>query len=52
LSASQFSTESAIERLTVDPTEAEKMVYDLMGRRVAAPAKGRVYIVNGQKVVW
>jgi hypothetical protein len=52
LSASQFSSESAIERLTVDPTEAEKTVFDLMGRRVTAPAKGRVYIVNGQKVVW
>ena len=29
-----------------------KTFYDLMGRRVNAPVKGNIYIVNGKKVVY
>jgi rhamnogalacturonan endolyase len=53
LSASQYGgTESAIERLTVDPTASRTEVRDLMGRRVTSPSRGHIYVVNGQKVVW
>lgn len=27
-------------------------IYDLLGRRVEAPAPGNLYIINGKKVVW
>ena len=29
-----------------------KVYFDLMGRKVAAPQKGEIYIVNGKKVVY
>lgn len=32
------------------PETGERAIYDLLGRRVAAPAKG-IYIINGKKVV-
>ena len=36
-----------------DPTDLQPKVYfDLMGRKVAAPQKGEIYIVNGKKVVY
>ena len=28
------------------------VIYDLMGRRVAVPQKGTIYVVNGKKVMW
>jgi rhamnogalacturonan endolyase len=52
LSASQYDGSTAIEHLTVDAAEGDAVVYDLMGRRVANPTKGGVYIKNGQKVIW
>lgn len=30
----------------------ENVIFDLMGRRVAAPVKGQIYIVNGKKVLF
>ena len=36
-------------QLTIDNKEA---IYDLMGRRVMAPQKGAIYIVNGKKVTF
>lgn len=32
--------------------ELKSEIYDLSGRRVSAPAKGGVYIVNGKKVIY
>jgi hypothetical protein len=28
------------------------VIYDLMGRRMAVPQKGTIYVVNGKKVMW
>ena len=45
----------------IDPTailgvkadkDAPATIYDLSGRRVTEPIKGRIYIVNGKAVVW
>ena len=39
----------------IDETENGKVkseIYDLSGRRMSAPAKGGVYIVNGKKVIY
>ena len=41
---------TGIEINKVDGSEANDMVYDLQGRRVANPSNG-IYIVNGKKVV-
>jgi hypothetical protein len=41
---------TGIEEITAPVKNAEKVIYDLQGRRVQAPAKG-LYIVNGKKVV-
>ena len=41
--------ETLIEK--VNSEEADDVVYDLMGRRVTAPQKGGIYIVNGKKTV-
>lgn len=43
---------------TTDIEDAEirnqksEVVYDLMGRRVASPKKGELYIINGKKVIY
>jgi hypothetical protein len=29
-----------------------ELIYDLMGRRVASPQKGNLYIINGKKVIY
>ena len=36
---------------TINAAESEAEVFDLFGRRVAAPVKGNLYIQNGKKVV-
>ncbi len=41
---------TGIEINKVDGSEANDMVYDLQGRRVANPSNG-IYIVNGKKVI-
>ena len=41
--------ETLIEK--VNSEEADDVIYDLMGRRVAEPQKGGIYIVGGKKVV-
>ena len=43
--------ETGVEPSTLN-SQLSTEVYDLMGRRVAQPQKGGVYIVNGKKVVW
>ncbi|MDE6485393.1 MAG: hypothetical protein K2L14_08375 [Duncaniella sp.] len=42
---------TGIAGIAADATNGEAKVYDLTGRRVAAPAAGNVYIVNGVKVL-
>lgn len=32
--------------------DANTVIYDLMGRRIIVPEKGRIYIVNGKKVIF
>ena len=29
-----------------------ELIYDLMGRRVASPKKGELYIIDGKKVIY
>ena len=36
----------------VSPSSATPAIYDLTGRKVAKPAKGELYIVNGHKVIF
>ncbi len=42
---------TSISIIASDSVNADAKVYDLNGRRVAAPAAGNVYIVNGVKVL-
>lgn len=35
-----------------DENAGEEVIYDLYGRRIANPAAGNIYIVNGKKVLW
>ena len=37
--------------MTTDNNQQATVIYDLMGRRVTAMEKGKIYIVNGKKVV-
>ena len=46
----EYEEITGIEEMFSDVTEGAKVIYDLQGRRVAAPSKG-VYIVNGKKVI-
>ena len=39
-----------VQNIMVDP-EADTLIYDLFGHRLSTPAKGQVYIRNGQKYV-
>lgn len=41
---------TGIEEITAPEKNAEKVIYDLQGRRIQAPAKG-LYIVNGKKMI-
>lgn len=41
---------TGIEEIAAPEKNGEKVIYDLQGRRIQAPAKG-LYIVNGKKVV-
>jgi rhamnogalacturonan endolyase len=43
---------TSIERLTTNPKQNAQQAYDLMGRRVANPVRGHIYVVGGKKVVW
>ncbi len=45
-----FDEATGIEMPTVEDVNADAVVYDLQGRRVAQPTKG-LYIVNGKKIV-
>ena len=49
--AGEDSEATAIEEVGAADAE-ENVIFDLMGRRVAAPAKGQIYIVNGKKVLF
>lgn len=43
---------TAIHGVTERIQKASNDIYDLSGRKVVAPCKGRIYVVNGKKVVW
>ena len=45
-------TETGIDEVKTANDELKSEIYDLSGRRVSAPAKGGVYIVNGKKVIY
>ena len=45
-----FDEATGIEMPTAEVIDADAVVYDLQGRRVAQPTKG-LYIVNGKKVI-
>ena len=49
--AGEDSEATAIEEVETE-TADENVIFDLMGRRVAAPVKGQIYIVNGKKVLF
>ncbi|MBQ0049212.1 MAG: C10 family peptidase [Bacteroidales bacterium] len=42
---------TAIEEV-VEQTPAAKQIFDLQGRRVASPIRGRIYVIGGKKVVY
>lgn len=42
---------TGIERVVIENLDGTRAVYDLQGRRLAAPAKGSVNIINGRKVL-
>ena len=44
--------ETGIDEVKTANDELKSEIYDLSGRRVSAPAKGGVYIVNGKKVIY
>ena len=43
---------TGIDEVKTENANVKTAVYDLSGRRVNAPAKGGVYIINGKKVVY
>ena len=43
---------TAIENVANKKTVADNAFYDLQGRRVMTPVKGRLYICNGKKVIF
>lgn len=46
-----FEGETSIDNVTSEVrTDAEPMIHDLMGRRIAHPSKG-IYIINGKKTI-
>jgi hypothetical protein len=47
-------TGTAIESIYTDGTVPphRQGIYDLMGRKVSTPVKGRIYIINGKKVLY
>ena len=44
--------ETGIDEVKTANDELKSEIYDLSGRRMSAPAKGGVYIVNGKKVIY
>ena len=44
--------ETGIDEVKTANEELKSEIYDLSGRRMSAPAKGGVYIVNGKKVIY
>lgn len=42
---------TGIEEVAAEAISSREGIYDLQGRRVASPAKGQVYIINGSKVL-
>ena len=42
---------TAIDKTMVDNAANNAPVFDLTGRRVVAPVKGGIYIMNGKKFV-
>lgn len=43
---------TGIDEVNTANDEQKSEIYDLYGRRVSAPAKGGVYIINGKKVIY
>ncbi|MBO5675324.1 MAG: leucine-rich repeat domain-containing protein [Bacteroidaceae bacterium] len=43
---------TGIDEVKTANDELKSEIYDLSGRRVSAPAKGGVYIINGKKVIY
>ena len=43
---------TGIHRLVNDESQITNDVYDLMGRRIAIPQTGKIYILHGSKVVF
>jgi hypothetical protein len=42
---------SGVDNISVDKQGAD-VIYDLMGRRVATPRAGQIYIINGTKILY
>ncbi len=43
---------TGIDEVKTANDEQKSEIYDLSGRRVSAPAKGGVYVINGKKVIY
>ena len=46
-----FDQTTGIQRTVVVDADSKPVVYDLQGRKVSAPQRGGIYIINGKKVL-
>ena len=47
-----FGDLTGVKAVEASDAAESKVYYDLSGRKVAAPQKGQLYIVNGKKVLY
>lgn len=46
------SEADGIKSINTTMTRPDNVIYDLQGRRIATPEKGRLYIMNGKKIIF
>ena len=48
----EFGNATGVDEVNGENGKQKSEIYDLSGRRVNAPAKGGVYIINGKKMIY
>ena len=48
----EFGNATGVDEVNAENGKQKSEIYDLSGRRVNAPAKGGVYIINGKKMIY
>ena len=48
----EFDNATGVDEVNAENGKQKSEIYDLSGRRVNAPAKGGVYIINGKKMIY